>query len=59
LGLGFGLETCGLGLGLGLATYGLGLGLDTSALELDFQGILHFSLMKNPDSQSEILNHLL
>jgi len=36
------------------------LGLDTSGLKLDiFKVFLHFSLTENPDSQLEILNHLL
>jgi len=54
-----------LGLELGFATYGLGLELDTPELDffdflvLIFKVFLHFSLMENPDCQSEILKHPL
>jgi len=59
LGLGLGLETCGLG--LGLATCGLGLdtsGLETWTWHTRTWTWFSISLMENPDSQSEILNHL-
>jgi len=54
-----------LDLDLDLTPPDLRLGLDTSGLDffyflvLIFKVLLHFSLIENPDSQSEILNHLL
>jgi len=47
-----------LGLGLGLATY-MDMDMTHPDLNLIFKVFLHFSLMENPDSQSQILNHLL
>ena len=58
LGLGLGLETCGLE----LVTYGHG--LDTSGLEPGGflpklkQGIFNFSLIESSESQSRSQNHL-